>query len=83
VRARREAGAAEEWAALSTSSDHRPLSTLRTNLDGLVAAPNYGYVGVVKKFDYEGGHPDRRGDDRDLAACPGEYHVEETAFLCW
>lgn len=46
-----------------------------------VAVPRDGHVRVVEEFDYERRHPSRQGDERDLSACPGQGHVEGTAFL--
>jgi len=81
VLTRREGRAAQKRAELAVSFDQRPLTTRWADLSRGVTVACDGHVGVFKEFDDEPGHPSRVGDKQDRPACPGQRHVEKTAFL--
>jgi hypothetical protein len=63
------------------SFDQPPLTAPWADLNWGIAVACDGHVGVFEEFDDEWGHPLRVGDERDRSACPGQGHVEKTAFL--
>ena len=77
----REGRAAQKRAEFAVPFDQPSSATFWADLDGDVAIPSDDHVGVIEEFDYEWGHPLRVADKQNGSACPGQGHVEKTAFL--